>query len=178
MYLIFIYLLDSGCSVAQAVRRSPPTAGVASSRLGHSMWVSWWTKWSLGRYSSGFSHKFHYSISPYSSHSFHFNKLVPVMVLQEWSAGIPVIHRPSINGLHRFSSQHPALCRTGVGDFFCLVGLRPSGLLFPYTKVNERYGNTYFLAFISQYQSLILEKFITRPITFKMTDKRERIFMY
>ena len=40
--------------VAQAVRRSPPTAGVPSSRLGHSMWVSWWTKLGLGRFFSGF----------------------------------------------------------------------------------------------------------------------------
>ena len=30
-----------GGSVAQVVRRLPPTAGVPSSRLGHSMWVSW-----------------------------------------------------------------------------------------------------------------------------------------
>ena len=36
--------------VAQAVRRSPPTAGVPSSRLGPSMWVSWWTKRGLGRF--------------------------------------------------------------------------------------------------------------------------------
>ena len=35
-------------SMPQAVRRSPPTAGVPSSRLSHSMWVSWWTKRSLG----------------------------------------------------------------------------------------------------------------------------------
>ena len=30
--------------MAQAIRRSLPTAGVPSSRLGHSMWVPWWTK--------------------------------------------------------------------------------------------------------------------------------------
>ena len=40
--------------MAQAVRRSPPTAGVPSSRLDHSMWVSWWTKRGLGRFLSGF----------------------------------------------------------------------------------------------------------------------------
>ena len=40
--------------VAQAVRRSPPSAGVPSSRLGSSMWVSWWTKRGLGRFFSGF----------------------------------------------------------------------------------------------------------------------------
>ena len=44
-----------GGLVAQAVRRSPPTAGVPSSRLGHSMWVSWWTKRGLCRFSRGFS---------------------------------------------------------------------------------------------------------------------------
>ena len=40
--------------VAQAVRRSPPTAGVPSSCLGPSMWVSWWTKQGLGRFFTGF----------------------------------------------------------------------------------------------------------------------------
>ena len=40
--------------MAQAVRRSPPTAGVPSSRLGPSMWVSWWTKRGLGRFFMGF----------------------------------------------------------------------------------------------------------------------------
>ena len=40
--------------VAQAVRRSPPTAGVPSSRLGPTMWVSWWTKRGLGRFFTGF----------------------------------------------------------------------------------------------------------------------------
>ena len=40
--------------MAQAVRRSPPTAGVPSSRLGRSMWFSWWTKRSLGRFFSWF----------------------------------------------------------------------------------------------------------------------------
>ena len=32
----------------QAVRRSPPIAGVPSSRLGYSKWSSWWTKRSVG----------------------------------------------------------------------------------------------------------------------------------
>ena len=40
--------------MAQAVRCSPPTAGVPSSCLGHSMWVSWWTKRGLGRFFTGF----------------------------------------------------------------------------------------------------------------------------
>ena len=43
-----------GGLVAQAVRSSPPTAGVPSSRLGPSIWVSWWTKWGLGRFFTGF----------------------------------------------------------------------------------------------------------------------------
>ena len=47
-------LFIEGGLVAQAVRRSPPTAGVPSSRLGPSMWVSWWTKRGLGRFFSGF----------------------------------------------------------------------------------------------------------------------------
>ena len=44
-----------GGLVAQAVRRSPLTAGVPSSRLVHSMWASWWTKRGLGRFFSGLS---------------------------------------------------------------------------------------------------------------------------
>ena len=37
----FSLIIFGICLVAQAVRRSPPTSGVLSSRLGHSMWVSW-----------------------------------------------------------------------------------------------------------------------------------------
>ena len=40
--------------VAQAVSLLPPTAGVPSSRLGPSMWVSWWTKRGQGTFFSGF----------------------------------------------------------------------------------------------------------------------------
>ena len=43
-----------GGLVAQAVRRSPPAAGVPSLRLGPSMWVSWWTKRGLDRFFAGF----------------------------------------------------------------------------------------------------------------------------
>ena len=43
-----------GGVVAQAVRRTPPIVGISSSRLDHSMWVSWWTKCSLGRFFLGF----------------------------------------------------------------------------------------------------------------------------
>ena len=35
-------------------KRLPPTAGVTSSRLCHSTWISWWTKRDLGRFYSGF----------------------------------------------------------------------------------------------------------------------------
>ena len=38
----------------QAVRRWHPTTGVPSSRLSHSMWVSWWAKRGLGRFLTGF----------------------------------------------------------------------------------------------------------------------------
>ena len=48
------YSYFTGGIVAQAVRRSPPTDGVPSSRLGPSMWVSWWTKRGLGRIFTGF----------------------------------------------------------------------------------------------------------------------------
>ena len=74
-----------GGIVAQAVRRSPPTAGVPSSRLGHSMWVSWWTKRGSGQVFLGVSpvfpyHKFHSTISPHSSHPFRFISSALVMV--------------------------------------------------------------------------------------------------
>ena len=64
--------------MAHAVRRSPPTAGVLSSRLGPSMWVSWWTKRDLGSFSRGFSRfplpqsSFHHFSTLISSISFHF----------------------------------------------------------------------------------------------------------
>ena len=73
-----IMCLWIGGLVAQAVRRSPPTAGVPSSCLGHSMWVSWWTKRGLGRFSWGFSRfpllqiSFHHFSTLISSISFHF----------------------------------------------------------------------------------------------------------
>ena len=43
-----------GGLLTQANRRSPLTAGISSSRLGHSMWYSWWTKCGLGRFFSRF----------------------------------------------------------------------------------------------------------------------------
>ena len=51
---VCVVLLCCGGLVAQAVRRSPPTAGVRSSRLDPSMRVSWWTKRGLGRFFTGF----------------------------------------------------------------------------------------------------------------------------
>ena len=78
------FFLNCSGLVAQAVRRSPPTAGVPSSRLGPSMWVSWWTKRGLGRFFSGFSrfpyHKFHSTISALSFHPFRFISSALVMV--------------------------------------------------------------------------------------------------
>ena len=75
---IYTYILVVGGLVAQAVRRSPPTAGVPSSCLGPSMWVSWWTKRGLGRFFKGFSRfplpkiSFHHFSTLISSISFHF----------------------------------------------------------------------------------------------------------
>ena len=89
------WLLCGGL-VAQAVRRSPPTAGVPSSRLGHSLWVSWWTNRGLGGFSRGFSRfplpqiSFHHLSTLISSISFHFIALV--MVRQAWSAGTLATH--------------------------------------------------------------------------------------
>ena len=57
--------------MAQAVRRSPPTAGVPSSRLGLSMWVSWWTKRGLGKFFSGFL-----PFSPTTNFIPHFSTLI------------------------------------------------------------------------------------------------------
>ena len=68
-------LLAIGSLVAQAVRCLPPTAGVPSSRLGPSMWVSWWTKRGLGRFFTGFplpQISFHHFSTLISSISFHF----------------------------------------------------------------------------------------------------------
>ena len=44
--------LFGGGSGAQAVRRS--LGSHVRAYVGHSMWVSWWTKLSLGRFFSGF----------------------------------------------------------------------------------------------------------------------------
>ena len=57
--------------MSQAVRPSLPTAGVPSSRLGHSMRVSWWTKWGLGKFFTGFL-----PFSPTTNFSHHFCTLI------------------------------------------------------------------------------------------------------
>ena len=121
-----------GDFVAQALRCSPPTSGVPSSRFGHSMWASWWTK----RNPVGFSRDF--SCFPCPQISFHyFSTLIhfvqfylirPVMV-----AGILAIHRPPIKGLHRISSLDPARCRTWVDNF----------MLF-FKHISSRYSSIQF----------------------------------
>ena len=52
---LFQINLSSYFFCGTTVRSSSPTAGVLSLHLGNSMWVSWWTKLSLGRCFSGFS---------------------------------------------------------------------------------------------------------------------------
>ena len=99
--IIKLIMTDTGGLVAQAVRRSPLTPGVPSSRLGHSTWVSWWTERGLGRFFSGFlpfspTTNFIPPFSPYSSHPFRFISSALVMVRQAWSAGTLAIHGPII----------------------------------------------------------------------------------
>ena len=108
--------------MAQAVRRSSPIAGVEftsrsldmgfrSGRNG--VWVGFL------QISPVFPcHKFHSTISPHSSHSFHFISSVPVKVRQAWSASILAIHRPAIQGLRGISYLDPALCRTRGEDIY------------------------------------------------------------
>ena len=115
-----------GCSVAKAVRPSPPTAGVSSSRLDYSIWVSWWTTLSLGRFFLGFlpfplsQISFHNFPTLISFVSFHFISSDPVVVRQAWSAGILAIHISSINGLHCISSFDTALCRIRIEDIYLI----------------------------------------------------------
>ena len=113
--------------VAQAIRRQPPTAGAPSSRLGHSMWVSWWTKRGLGRFFSGFSRfplpqiSFHHFSTIISSISFHF--ISPC----DGASGVvgrqPTLatHEPIIQGLHRISSLDLTLCWTRVEDIYLFI---------------------------------------------------------
>ena len=125
--IITVSRFSFGGPVAQADRRSRSTAGVPSSCLGLSMWISWWKKWNQGRFSRGFSrfpyHKFHSTISTHSTHSFRFISSAPLIVRQAWSAGALAIHRPILLGLHRISSLDPTLCWTRVEDiyFICII---------------------------------------------------------
>ena len=104
--------------MAQVVSSSPPTAGVPSSRLGPSMWVSWWTKREVFHWVSPVfpCHKFHSTISPHSSHPFRFISSALVMVRQAWSAGTLATHGP-----HRISSLDPTLCWTRVEDIYIYI---------------------------------------------------------
>ena len=125
--------------MTQAVRHSPPTAGVPSSHLGHSMWVSWWTKRGLGRFFAGF----HSTISPHSSHPFRSISSALVTVCQAWSAGTLATHGPIILGLHRISSLDPTLCWTRVEDILKISVpyykylLRKSALYKHYFNIGE-----------------------------------------
>ena len=86
-----------GGSVEQADRPSPATARVPNSRLSY-MWVSWSTKRSMGRFFSGFLlFSTATNFIPSFFHTLHILS-DPVIVLQAWSAGILVIHTPSIEG--------------------------------------------------------------------------------
>ena len=86
--------------MAQAVRRSPPTAGVPSSRLGPSMEFRGGRNWVWVGFSRDFSRfplpqiSFHHS--PHSSHPFCFISSALVMVHQAWSAGTLATHGPII----------------------------------------------------------------------------------
>ena len=124
-----MFVIHLSRSLAQAVRRSPTTAGVPSSRLGPSMWVSWWTKRGLGKFFTGFlpfspSTNFIPPFSPHSSHPFRFISSALVMVRQTWSAGTLATHGPTIWGLHRISSLDPTLCWTRVEDIYFFLFVR------------------------------------------------------
>ena len=128
-YIIWPSLSSTGGLVAQAVR---PTAGVPSSRLGHSMWVSWWTKRGLGRFFTGFL-----PFSPTTNfippflytHPFRSISSALVMVRQAWSAGTLATHGPIISGLHRISSLDPTFCWTRVEDIYFITIIQKSNSL-------------------------------------------------
>ena len=110
--------------MAQALRRSPTTAGVPSSILGHSMCVSWWTKRGLGRFFPGFlpfSPTTNFIPPLLHTHLIRFISSALVMVLQAWSAGTLATHGPIISGPHRISSLDPTLCWTQVEDIYLFM---------------------------------------------------------
>ena len=86
--------------VEQAVSRSLLSARVPSSRLGPSMWVSWWTKRGLGSFFAGFLPFYPTTnfIPPFlHTHLIHFVPFhQPAMVRQACSAGTLAIHGPII----------------------------------------------------------------------------------
>ena len=98
-------------------------AGVPISRLSHSMWVSWWMKRDLGRFSWG--------LSPFSpatnfiplclhTHLIHF-VLFHFIRTSDGASGVGglaflLFTDLQTKGLHRMSSLAPALCRTRVED--------------------------------------------------------------
>ena len=95
-YLKYIPYSNKGDSMAQALRHLPPIAGVLSSHLSHSMWVSWWTKRSLGTFFSGFlpfSPAINFIPTFLHTHLIHFIPSAPVLVRQAWSASNLAIHR-------------------------------------------------------------------------------------
>ena len=114
-----IYGNHCGGLMVQAVRRSPPTTGVPSSHLGHAMWVLWWTKRGLGRFSRGFSRfpvpqiSFHHFSTLISSISFHF---IPC----DGASGVvgrqPCYSRIYNIGASSHQSLDPTLCWTQVED--------------------------------------------------------------
>ena len=87
--IITVSRFSFGGPVAQADRRSCSAAGVPSSCLGLSLWISW----SQGRFSRGFSRfplpqiSFHYFSTLISSISFHFIRLL------DCASGVVVRHR-------------------------------------------------------------------------------------
>ena len=104
--------------MAQAVRRSPPTAGVSVTPCGfrggrNGVLVGFREVSPVFPY-----HKFHSTISPYSSHPIRSISSALVMVRQAWSAGTLATHGPIISGLHRISSLDPTLCWTRVDIYF------------------------------------------------------------
>ena len=106
--------------MVQAVRLSPPTAGVPSSRLGHSMWVSWWTKLGLGRFFSGFLSfslpqiSFHHFSTLVSSISFHF--ISPCDGASGLVGRHPCYSRTYNIGASSYLIPRPDLCWTRVED--------------------------------------------------------------
>ena len=129
--------------MARAVRCSPPTAGVPSLCLGHSMCVSWWKKWSLGRFFLGFLpfspaqisfhhfslrvspifpyHKFYSAISPHSFILFRFHFIYPSVGTSDVVGGFLAVHRFSVKGFHRISSLDLALCWIRVEDIYFIL---------------------------------------------------------